>query len=73
MKESKWEIFKTLVKAFFTSSKTKTWGWTILNGTLLLVVGFLADLQPTYGNATWLVVSVAVLNAITKYINKTYL
>ena len=59
---------KTQIKKFLMSKKAKTFYWTTANGAIVLTVAFLTDIRWEFAP-----ILIAGLNAITKYINLTYL
>lgn len=56
------------LKQFLLSSRAKTFYWQTANGFVALAIVFFADIEWQYTP-----ILIAVLNAITKYINKNYL
>jgi hypothetical protein len=66
----------SMLKDFFTSSKMITVYWQGLNGTILALIGTLALIQPEQVDIKIFPLigfGIALLNRITKEINKKYL
>ena len=67
---------KTKILEFLKSNQAKSFYWTTFNGFIVLMAGMLTTIQPDVVDpkvALALSASLAGLNALTKYINKTYL
>lgn len=57
-----------LLKQFLTSKQAKTFYWQTINGLVILGIAFITELEWQYA-----AVSIALLNGITKWINREYL
>lgn len=67
---------KTKILEFLKSNQAKSFYFTTINGFIVLMIGMLTTIQPDVINPKGLLAisgAIALLNAITKYINKTYL
>lgn len=56
------------VKKILTSNQARTFYWTTFNGSIVLVIAMLTEM-----NAAFVPMAIAALSFLTKHINKTYL
>jgi hypothetical protein len=67
---------KQKILDFLKSAPVKTWAWQTANGFIFLLIGVITVIQPEIVDPKLLLIASATLaglNALTKYINKTYL
>ena len=61
---------------FLKSKQAKTFYWTTANGFVVILIGIVTTIQPDVIDPKGILAisaCLAILNGITKYINKTYL
>ena len=67
---------KKKILEFLKSNQSKAFAWQTANGFIVFIIGMAVYIQPDVINPTWALVLaafIAGLNALTKFINLTYL